>query len=216
MSQEALSGLILGWFLGLVSGLVSPLIVDAIRNQRKRQEVRTGILTELTDLKQRLAGVAYYISDRHGTHDRDFLTWVLEKLQGDNEPSYQRIAATVRQILTLTDEQIAALARQRKTNADQTIPFRKYDLPFLDSQIHYVSAYPAQTQRELFEIRAQLKMFHEQIDDAREYQRMTFDLTIGSENHDRVSSNLREVEDQIANRTRTIANRIEALRIPEK
>ena len=171
---QALGLLLLGWLLGLLS----PLIVERVRNTQRRREVSAAILTELQDLKAYMAVTAHTIASHYGILDRELLTWVVSKTTdytGVAHLEADGMAEEARETLKLTDEQLQAQNAQLKTRLGRRmLSLKKFDLQFLAAHLHDIAAHKPQVQHELFQVRTQLRMLHEHIDQVREFAMVVY------------------------------------------
>ena len=74
--------------------------------------------------------------------------------------------------LARPDEELAALnILGKESKRGVAMGFKKYQLPFLESQIHFLGLFDRPFQMVVMEARAQLASLHEDIDQARFYLR---------------------------------------------
>lgn len=192
---------VVGWLLGILS---TP-IVEWLKERRLRKQLRLGILTELSEVRVRLAMSVFTVSNRFGEVDGKLLDWFSAAIV-----EYQGMHPTpeIKKILdkhgTLTDEQLKQLYA-----ATNTIPsFKKVRLPYLDSKIGALSLLEEPTQAILFEIRTKVDIVNEIIEDIQFYHKLTFDSSIVESNHEKVSGNLNDAIRQVGDQARGLVNRI--------
>ena len=199
--------MILGWCLGILS----PLIVDYIRKHRTKVDVKNAIVGELEELSFRLLMLVYDLSRHVGEFNRDTIEWLLpyvESYEGVHQDN--ALLTALRKFRQLTDEQLLELGENN--NALRAKSLKKYDTPFLDLKLDFISFYPSSTQKQLLEIRSQNKMLHEMIDESRDYFKMTFDSTIGKDNYSIVTKNLDGIYRSIFDRAKIIVKYIKSLK----
>lgn len=202
--MEKILFLLLGWALGLLG----PAIVDTIRRQREVAQVRTALLGELHELKYRLALSAYYAEKRFGNIDRPYLQWlrcVVIEYKGSKPKD--AILALVDGQLGFTDEQIALISKSELADSESGLTLKKYLVPLLDSRIPSLWFFDSRFQLLLLEVRSELNLLNEEVDQARYYFGLTFTKLEG-DNHSRVSGNLTESYRQIAKRARLAVDKI--------
>ena len=119
-------------------------------------------------------------------------------------------------LLELDDEQIANLDPYQKNFSENSfhIPFVK--LPFIDSNISYISLFHTEYQRQILDVRTQVHFLNEQIEQTRYFYKMTFDGNISDDNHAKISQNLNNTYLKIAQTSRTIITKIKNILDQEK
>ena len=156
--------LVLGWILGLLS----PVVVDALTKKRRQAEARQGVLVELGELKLGLASDTFALAGSIGAWDREYLTWlkaVLESSRGAHDEERRQLLETVTGLLGLDDQQLAATARNAGLPA--TPALRKHHLPYLESKLETLASLRPEALRQLLEVKAQIGVINELLDDIR-------------------------------------------------
>lgn len=197
--------LFLGWFLGILS----PLIVDRVRRRYQIDDVKRGILTELKDTRSRLAMSAYQVAVRLGKIDRSLLTWiapVLQEYQG-TEPKEDMLRALEYQ-LKLTDEQLSALAGQVKFKPGGALSLKTFAVPFLDANMSLLSLFPIDFQNRILEIRAQISLLNQEIDQSTFLFWKTFDSGTTEDNQRVIRDNILSKYHNIEGASRRLADKI--------
>lgn len=198
--------LLLGWLLGILS----PAIVDGIRRRRETARVRSALRGELHELRYRMALAAYLLQMRFGTIDRKYLEWVRGAVS--SYPGASQQDPTLRFVesqLGLPDDQIAALAQHQKASSEGALSVKKYALPLLDARVGSLWELDEELQKHLLEVRANLDLFNEEVDQARYYFGLTFQ-NLGEENYRRVETNLVGCYLNIASRAEILVEKIDA------
>lgn len=196
---------VLGWLLGILS----PVIVDRIRHGREAKELRVALISELTQLRYRLAIAAYFVQMHLGTVDRQFLEWLKPVLEGyDGPDSIEDILKAVNDQLRLTDGKIAAFVASQKAKPEQSITFKKYAVPLLDSRITMLSAFKVAIRDVLLAIRTHLNFLNEEVDEARFYLRHSFDTSPSQNNYAAIRDNLDSSIEHVGKRARSIVDLI--------
>jgi len=95
-----------------------------------------------------------------------------------------------------------------KPDKSKAITLRKYTTPFLDFRIGSLSMFPPSYQLKLFEIKSQLGLLNDRIEDSKFYYRMTFEPNISTENYDTMCYELEQCYKNIADKSKTIADSI--------
>ena len=208
-SVEKLLFLMVGWALGLLG----PAIVDSIKRQREVVQVRQALLGELHEVKYRLALSAYYAEKRFGVIDRAYLQW-LRRVVAEYKGSKPKdsILKMVDGQLSLTDEQIAFIAKGELADSQTGLTLKKYLVPLLDSRIPSLWFFESRFQQILLEVRTELNLLNEEVDQARYYFGLTFTKLEG-DSRSRVDQNLTQSYLQIAKRAKLAAVKIGELEV---
>jgi hypothetical protein len=85
---------------------------------------------------------------------------------------------------------------------------KKYDLPFIDSQIGQLSKFDPEVRQALLHIRGRLSIINEQIDEARELFRLTYDSSLTRESRQAVMRNIENAYGQIGQQAKMLADLI--------
>ncbi len=206
MTIETVGAIFLGWLLGLLS----PLIVDAIRKHNREKEVREGIYTELRDLRLCMALAAYMFEIRFGTYDREFLNWIIPILKNyKGLIDTKQLPDIMETHVALDDKALLEIAERQKAQPGAGLIVKKYRIPYIDSQIGELGIFDEQSRSAMLEVRAQLDLYNEDIDEARQYYRMTFDLSGSDSNHSIACNNLDTCYKNLAQKAKHIVNSIE-------
>lgn len=198
--------------LGFVLGLFGPIIHDLYRRYQDGKTAKQGILTELKELRLLLAYAAYLLKKSHGTFDRELLEWcklTIENYSGvyiSDNLAKDGFLKSIKTFLELSDEQIEAYTQQNPPDYTGH-GVKKYDTPFLNSNINYLTTFDKTFQNKIFNIKTQLSILHEEIDNARFYFRKTFD-SLEEPNDQIIRDNLNDSYNHIARMARRLADRI--------
>lgn len=204
-TSENILFLLLGWMLGLFS----PLIYDEIKKRQHKKEIRLGILTELKELRYKLMGFVYLMAKRNGEYDRALLEWlkpIVKDYSGTHRKDNFYIA--IESHLKLSDEELLVISQQLKAKSKRGYSLKKYELPFLDSKIVNLTVFDESFQNHILEIKTQLKLIHEEIDQAKFYFEKTFDSTLSTENYQTIRDNLEDSYGNLSRQSRNLADRI--------
>lgn len=204
-SIENILFLLLGWVLGLFS----PVIYDEVKKRQHRKEIKLGILTELKEFRFKLTGVVYLTEERFGTYDRELLNW-LKLIINDYKGTHRkdRIFKALEEHLKLSDKELSDLSQQSKGTMKNAFHMKKYELPFLTSKMDSLTVFDESFQNKIFEIRSQLNILHEEVDQSRFYFEKSFDSTLTDENHNIIIANLENTYRNISQRSRRLADRV--------
>lgn len=196
---------ILGWLLGLLS----PLIVEGVRNTRRRKEIKKGIMTELIDVRFRMASVVYLTAVRFGSYDRELINWLIpiyKEYQGENPK--ENLLKLLENQASLDDKKLAEIIAYGKAEPGAGLSVKKYALPYLESKVAELSLFTQNFQRLALDILANLHLFNEEIDEARFYFKLTYDSGISPENHARASDGGDLCYKKIGERAKILVTRI--------
>ncbi|MFH1901633.1 MAG: hypothetical protein ABIK26_05215 [Candidatus Omnitrophota bacterium] len=202
---EAIALIFVGWLLGLFG----TIIIDAIRKRYQKEDIRTAIISELKEIQYRLACSVYLLNRRFGTINKQLLSWTSQILKSySGAYSDGLVLEALERQLKLSDEQLESLEEIMKPDKSKAITLRKYTTPFLDFRIGSLSMFPPSYQLKLFEIKSQLGLLNDRIEDSKFYYRMTFEPNISTENYDTMCYELEQCYKDIADKSKTIADSI--------
>lgn len=199
-------------FLGWLLGLLGPVIVDAIRRRYRNTEIRKAVLSELSEARFRLAAIVYVLEVRFGTYNRQLLEWLLPLLEDYRGPNpNKQIAALMRKQLACSDAQLAEIAQAQKADPEGGLAVKKYRLPYIDSRVADLGLFDEQSRALILDIRSNVDLFNEQVDEAWFYFRLTYESGVSEENHRRAALGAEKSYQNLATRAREIIERVNRL-----
>lgn len=204
MTIGTVGAIILGWLLGLLS----PVIVGAIQRHYREREIRNGIISELAELRFRMAAAVWMFEGRFGTYDRSMLSWllsVLETYKGATDATQLR--ESVRKQVAVDDKTLQAVAEHQKAKPGGGLNAKRYRVPYLDANIGQLGIFDEESRAAILDIRAQLELFNDEVDEARLNHRMTFEIA-DRENHAAVVQNVETCYKNLGQKAKQIADRI--------
>lgn len=205
MTIDTLGAIILGWLLGLLS----PMIVDTIRKRYRKKEVRQGIITELSDLRLRMATAVYRFESHFGTYDRALVNWLIPILENHNsQTEIGDCLKGIKEKAAFDDQAFHECAKRQKEQPYKGLSVKKYRVPYLDSNIGELGIFDERSRAAILDVRAQLEMYNEEIDEARLYQKLTFDLRDSEINHPIAYQLVQNCYKNLGQRAKQIADRI--------
>jgi hypothetical protein len=173
VTWEAVGGIIFGWLLGLLT----PSIRNVIETRRRENEVRVGILTELKDLRLRLASAVGSIERHYGRIDRELLNWVISILAADADSEGKSELEAYQEIAKYGDADLVTLFQKEGLDrAHLGLNVKKYRVPYLDSKIGELGIFDEKTRAGILGVRAKLDLFNADVDEVLHYQKLTFEL----------------------------------------
>jgi hypothetical protein len=204
MTIETIGAIVLGWLLGLLS----PAIVNSIQRHYRRKEIQQGIITELTDLRFRIATAAWRFESRFGTCDRTLINWfiqILESYKGATDTT--QFLERTKNLSMLNDTALSDYAASQKANPGDGLGVKKYRLPYLDANIGELGLFDEKSRAAILDVRAQLDLFNEEVDSARSYHKMTFELG-DTDNHAIAVLSVETCYKNLGRKAKHIADRI--------
>jgi len=206
---------VLGWLFGLLA----PAIVAAIRDKREAEVIKTALLEELHELRQRLVHNVFIIERKHGSVNHDFIKWaqlVLKQYKGVNINSTESLTQNLSTLLNLPKEEVDAMAQSLKENQDspRNTDLRKHSLPMLEANIQAARNLDPILRGKILEVKTRVGFLNELIDEGRYYFKLTFEGGITPANHQIAKQNLIDTHIFYAARAKNIIDLIGE--IPEK
>ncbi|MBS0160889.1 MAG: hypothetical protein JSS26_20100 [Nitrospira sp.] len=197
--------ILLGWALGLLS----PAVVEGIRRRRDSTAVRDALLSELRDLRYRVALASFRACSTYGDIDREYLVWLEAVLRSCPEiKADNSVLRLIEEHLALDDKAFKEFVRMSKEE-NPALGLKKYAVPLLDARLQSLWHLPLSFQRGLLAVRTHLNLLNEEIDQSRYYFGLTF--TIDGDNHKRVVENFVGAQRNFAVQAKRIINEIQKL-----
>lgn len=197
-------------FLGWLIGLLSQSIVSRIEKHYKSRDIKIAIFSELRNLATRLAANCYRIQMHLGTNDKPTLQWIKNVYEKYLEDSPQSILGCIDKILQMPDEQFN-VTRRSKAVQSRGLALKTFSLSFTEAAFEYLMFFDSKFQNKIFEVRDQISILNEEIDDARHYFRLTFNPLCMETNSDIIDTNIEKSYAQIQERCKIIADKIDKI-----
>jgi len=210
MSEDTIEKLLLltlGWLLGMLG----PVVTEAIKKRRENCQVRLALAAELREVSYKLALANYLVNIHFGTVDRPYLQWLQGVTSNYKGPSLtETTQPSIEMQLGLPEVQLVALVRAQTAEKGKNIVTQKVIVPLLDARVSSLWYLENRVQVLLLDIRSNINLLNELVDQARYYSGLTFGKLEG-ENYNLVVDNLDGCHRQYAERAKRIVTKIEEL-----
>lgn len=193
-----------GWFLGLLSHTV----VMHIQRKYKKSDLKNAILSDLKNLAVRLVAVYGLIDIHRGTKSKTSLEYSKTIYTKYRVNCPQNILDGLEKLANSKKEELSALNVYLKAEENISLNLKKYFLYFIESVSGEFSLLPLEFQREILEIRAQLNMYNDQVDNVTFFYRSTFDPGCMKTNSEIIRLNLDNNYKEVQDRCKVIINKI--------
>ncbi|MBL7130425.1 MAG: hypothetical protein ISS45_03330 [Candidatus Omnitrophica bacterium] len=177
-------------FCGWILGLLGQPIVSKIEKYYRRNDLKIAIYSELKNLGVRLAAVCYKIEMHLGIRDKSTLRWVKSIYERYRVDYPKGLSEAIEKLLQSPDEQFNIATNLFKGDETIGLSLKTYSLPFSESIVEHLSIFNSKFQRDIFEIRAQISILNEEVENAMFYFRLTFDPSCMNTNKDIIRSNI--------------------------
>jgi hypothetical protein len=199
--------LTLGWLLGVLG----PIVTDAIKKSRENRQVKVALAAELLEVSYKLALANYSVNIHFGTVDRPYLHWLQGVTSNYRGPSLtETIQPLIKVQLGLPEAQLVALVREQTAKNGKNIVTQKFIVPLLDARVSSLWYLTNKVQILLLDIRSNINLLNELVDQARYYNGLTFGKLEG-DNYILALGNLNGCHRQYAERAKVIVTKIEEL-----
>jgi len=176
-------------FLGWLLGMLSPIIVSRIQRRYTKSDLHVGITNELRSVRYRLACTAHLLCSQYGDYDKDFLRWCIANIEGsEQEEGSKEVLKMLQNQIDLEDVEFAALVDALRAKAGVGKSLKKADLAFSEMHLNDLSLFSIRFQSLLFDLKAKLAHYNDEVEKSEKYHLMTFDSSLSSENHQIVKS----------------------------
>lgn len=203
--MKEISYIILGWLLGLLG---HP-IVSRIERYFKRKDLKVAIFSDLENLIVKLAAMYYSIQSILGCTDKATLKWIksiYEKHRVDCPKSV--LEAINRLLLCVPDEEFNKI-NLLKADSNTSLSLKIYAMPFIEPVLEQLSVFDSKFQADILEIRNQLDILNQEIEDTIFYHRLTFDPSCMDTNANIINNNLTNSYNNIQERCKIVVDKID-------
>jgi len=154
----------------------------------------------------------YVLESRFGTYNRELLEWLLPLLEDYRGPNpSKQIAEAMRRQLTWSDAELAKIAQAQRADPQGGLAVKKYRLPYIDSRVGDLGLFDEESRALILDVRSNIDLFNEQVDEARFYFKLTYESGITEENHRRAALGAEKSYQNLSERAREIIERINRL-----
>ena len=202
--MKEISYIILGWLLGLLS----PPIVSRIERYFKRKGLKVAIFSDLKNLIVRLSITCYGIQMHLGCEDKSTLQW-LKTIYEKYCPTRARALEAINELLNVPPEQFNEIASFTKSDANTSLSLKTCSMPFIESVLEQLSVFDSKFQANIFEIRSQLSILNQEIEEAVFYHRLTFDSLCMDTNANVIKNNLKNSYNHIQERCKIVVDKVD-------
>jgi len=200
--------ILFGWILGIVNYYV----LRRVERKRKIQDFTTGLLEELKEILPVIASVRFSIQSSLGEGNSETVAWVRNAIAaGKKDLLDPQMIEFFEKLVTFAGDDIKILSTLLKANPTKGKGFKKYHLPFLDTNINMVPLLDIGLQGAIFKIRRCFDMLEQEIDMYNFYFRKTFDPASMDVNSDILKENQRSCYKSISNICFQAGNHITSL-----
>jgi len=206
MSENILL-IILGWLFGLLG---AP-IVSRIERRHKRNDLKAAIFSELKYLAVKLAAACQKIQMHLGVRDKSTLFWVKGIYEKYRTDVPKNVLEAMNKVLQAPDEHFNIASSFLKAPDNVDLSLKTFSVPFIESILADLSVFDSEFQSGIFEIRDQISVLNEEIENGTFYFRLSFDPAAMNTNGEAIRKNLNSAYNNIQERCKLIVNKTEKI-----
>lgn len=174
-------------------GLLSPTIITLIKNRYDNKKFLIAAKSELLHLQFHVCLAGYLIAQRYGDFNREYLVEVRGFIvQYKGEDASERFINNIELLLQSSDEDFNETVARLK-NQIASLNLKNHSTILLDSNAIQISHFPMELQSKIYEFKTALNIYNQEVLNAKESSRLTFDSTLTDINHQRVTENLSNI-----------------------
>ncbi len=196
--------IILGWLLGL---LTSPLALRIERKYRQK-DYKFAIFSELKIFAARSNMVFFKIRKHLGTLDKSSLEWIVKTYKQYDPDINQELINVTKELLETSDEEFENKMNRFKAAENISLGLKTFSLPLTDSLLENISILDSEFQRKILEIKAQVDMLNQEIENSKYYFNLTFNPESLSINKDVLRTNIKSSYNMIQEKCKYIVGLI--------
>lgn len=176
-------------FLGWLLGMLSPVIVSRIQRKYTKKDLYLGITNELRNVRYRLVCTAHLLCSQYGNYDKDFLRWCISNIEAsEQEEGSKEVLKILQNQIGLENAEFASIVDALRAKAGVGKSLKKAELAFSEMHLNDLSLFSIRFQSLLFDLKAKLAHYNDEVEKAEKFHLMTFDSSMSSENHQIVKS----------------------------
>lgn len=170
---------------------MSPSIINFIKSYYDNKKFFIAAKSELTDLQFRLCISGYYLAQRFGDLNKEYILEVKNIVDqfrgGDN---IDGIVTGIEMLLNATEEEFNALVLALRAEEEVSLNLKTHTTILLDSNATQITRLPMELQSKIYEFKNALSIYNQEVLTAREKWHLTYDSSLSEINHQRVSMEL--------------------------
>jgi hypothetical protein len=211
-AKALLSGQLPSVLFGWILGITGTLGVERYNEWKRRRRFVAGVRIELARLQAGMAVIFWNLSDREGAIGREEIKWVTSRTErAVDDEAVASFRANFSKASDFSDDYIAALKAAGRKRKQQAVSLRTYTLPFLEANLsELASIADPPTVSSLLNVRTQLNIYNEVVEETRGFHRMTFDSSLTPENHQKVLTLVEGGYGALLKRAKWIADHLES------
>ena len=198
---------ILGWLFGLLTQPFS----SRIERKYRQKDSKYAIFSELKNLAIRLTFTFFKIQKHLGTIDKQSLQWALKMCQKYDGNNNQTLISSMQEILKKPEKEFQYEINYFKAAENISLSIKTFSLPLTDSLLENISIFDSEFQRKILEIRVQIDMLNQEIENSKGYFYLTFNPESLSVNKDILCVNMKSSYDIIQEKCRYITGLIDEI-----
>ncbi len=209
----AIGTLILGWGLGIFGTIIN----EKLKRKSTKEDIKTGIKTELNELQIHLTSVcimSVFITDKF---TKEFFLWVKPYFIKFSESAAflipKKIKDSMPKISEIDDDTlyallIAAYGKNSTTSAAISFTYQNVTTPYIDLKINDISLLNNILQKSLFTLKRDINFLNGDISQIWFYHSKTFDNPT-QDNLELLNANLNNLYERISRRSKIMVEKID-------
>lgn len=163
---------ILGWLFGLLS----PAIVETIRRQRDLKPMRESVSAELHEFRYTVAITASALRSHLKTGDREFNQWFKKAVDSYQGVEQNDLFRQITEAIAGLDDAASQALNASGKSAGLGLNVKVLRLPALEARVPMLWMFPSRSQSELLLLLARVSHYNQEVETARYYRELTFQL----------------------------------------
>lgn len=203
--------IILGWLFGILS----PGIIDKIAKSRKKEGLRRMFIHDLKDIKGRLVLIPFQVYSGYGNLDEETFNWVKEQTNDfeeiDSDKDVQKHIKDLKEKVRLDWNRFKDYMNKTSEKNNPAWNFQKMHTNIIDSNIMHFELLEDDFLTKVLEIKFQINIFNEEVQNVNEYLKMTFDSSISEVNMEIIKKEIERKNYLISDKARRLVGKINQL-----
>lgn len=170
--------------------MLSPTIINIIKDRYDNKKFLIAARSELLHLQFHVCLAGYLIAQRYGSFNREYLSEVKNFLiQYEGEDASDNIINSIESLLQADDTDFNEIVTYFR-NQSSSLNLKWHSTILLDSNSVQISRLPIELQSKIYEFKTALNIYNQEVSNAREGSKLTFDSSLSDINHQRITENL--------------------------
>lgn len=170
--------------------MLSPTLINIVKERHDNKKFLIAAKSELLHLQFHVCLAGYLIARKYGSFNREYLSEVKSFLiQYEGEDASDNFINNIESLLQATDTEFNEIVINFRSQSS-SLNLKEHSTILLDSNSAQISRLPIKLQSKIYEFKTALNIYNQEVLNAKDSSRLTFDSTLSDMNFQLITENL--------------------------